>query len=251
MDEDLKAKIRTRITELPEDVREAIQSNALGDHIRQIGQKHKLHIDQMETLSQETYLTMLAFSPASQFVNNIVEQVRVPRDKAEEIANDINNQIFLSIRESMKKFADEQALLAATPPLTTPTTPTPAPAATATPAPSAPLTPSATPKPPLASVLPTASTPTTPQAPVSPPFRVSPPPIKPIIPTPAAQPTPLQPPPVSKPALGTPDMHAAEVMLNEKTVEVAALSSPQATQGGAKGNPIYKKDPYREPVDDK
>lgn len=82
--------------------------------------------------------------------------------------------------------------------------------------PSAPISsPSVAPKPSLVSVLPTASTP--PAPPMSP-----------------------------KPPMPVPDMHQADVMLSEKTLQVAPASAKKP-EPGAPG--IYKKDPYREPTE--
>lgn len=172
MDNDALKQIEQRLAELPTDVRAAIQDSALDTNIRAIGERHKLHIDQMGELGDETMLAMLGFSPLETFGRRLSSTLNLAPEAGEAIAGDISREIFGSIRESMKKFAEARK----------------------TPSPTAP-------------VQPVAATPQGPAAPQKPPL--------------------------------SPEMHQAEVMLSQKTVSLA----PAATE-----KPIYKADPYREPV---
>lgn len=64
----------------------------------------------------------------------------------------------------------------------------------------------------------------------------------PAAPKPAPTPAAVVMPPVA------PDMHKADVVLTEKTVSIPAPAAPKAPEAAQTGNPIYKADPYREPV---
>ncbi len=90
--------------ELPEDVRASIQSADLEAKIQKIGAKHQLHVDQIGNLLDETILVMLAFSDASEFTPNIQSRLGVTGEKAEAIAEDISNEVFMSIRQSLQDF---------------------------------------------------------------------------------------------------------------------------------------------------
>jgi hypothetical protein len=129
MNEDLVAQIQQRIGELPPDVQAAIASSDFDKKVQAVGQRHGLHIDQMEKLGDEVMLVMLGFMSAESFTSNIVAEVGVDAEKAGRIAADINAEILLPIRESLKTMPTSPAPSAAAPV----TTPAPAPSAPATP----------------------------------------------------------------------------------------------------------------------
>lgn len=112
MEEELQQQIQKRMDELPEDVRQAIQSAELGKKLQEIGNKHQLHIDQVGTLSDETVLVLLGFSDPGEFVGTLTEGLHIPSQEAEKIAGDVTEQVFLPIRESMQAFMEGQESLA-------------------------------------------------------------------------------------------------------------------------------------------
>lgn len=101
-------QIEQRLAELPQDVRDAVLSAQLGEHVREIGQRHALHIDQAGVLEDEVMLVMLGFFKPEDFSNQIAAQLRIPAADADAIAQEVNQQIFLPIRESMKRFAESK-----------------------------------------------------------------------------------------------------------------------------------------------
>lgn len=109
MNEDHVAQIQKRIEELPQDVQSAIASADFDQKIQKIGQKHSLHIDQVEKLGDEIMLVMLGFMNSDNFISNITTQVNVTPTQAAAIAADVNSEILFAIRESLKK-ANEEAL---------------------------------------------------------------------------------------------------------------------------------------------
>lgn len=106
--EELQKQIEERIAKLPEDIQLAIASNDLGKHIQTIGQRHQLHIDQMEMLQDEVMLVMLGFVNPEDFTAQLQEQVRIPGEKARGITTDIQNEIFMPVRESMKSLIPDE-----------------------------------------------------------------------------------------------------------------------------------------------
>ncbi len=125
MDIDIQAKIAQRLAELPPDVRHAIESASWEPKIREIGQRHALHIDQMGLLEDETLLVMLGFAGTDEFAPQIAEQLHIPPEKAQVLAAEVNTEIFLPIRESMKRFmeARHSAQPTVTPDVSTPQPP--------------------------------------------------------------------------------------------------------------------------------
>lgn len=109
MDDDITKKVQERYTELPADIRQAVESADLDAHIQTIGNKHRLHLDQMEALQDETLLVMLGFNDPSSFVNKLVAGLGLSQTQAEGVATDINNEVFAPIRESLKKFHAQPA----------------------------------------------------------------------------------------------------------------------------------------------
>lgn len=90
--------------------------------IRQIGAKHTLHIDQMGVLEAEAVDVMIGFTKPNDFVTHVAEVLQIDQAKAGAVARDVNDMLFLKIRDSMKKVAE---LGSVSPISSTPVTPTP------------------------------------------------------------------------------------------------------------------------------
>ena len=76
------------------------------DRIFEIGKKHGLQIDKIGALTQEIGWVMLGEKRAREFVENLAKALGVPHQKAYEIAQDVNHQVFFEIRENLKKIHD-------------------------------------------------------------------------------------------------------------------------------------------------
>lgn len=88
-----------RFERLPKTLREAISSIETADNIQEIGEKYKLHIDQVGKLGNETGLVMLGFTRPYLFPAKVAQALNIPREDASKIAQDINDKIFSQIRE--------------------------------------------------------------------------------------------------------------------------------------------------------
>lgn len=62
----------------------------------------------MGELEDEVFLVMLGFSNPDTFGVRLAQELHLAPEKGRAVAADVSNQIFLPIRESMKKFAEEQ-----------------------------------------------------------------------------------------------------------------------------------------------
>ena len=140
MEDDVMQKIKARIAELPQDVQDAILANDFEDRIAKIGQANRLHIDQIGSLGDETMLIMLGFASPQGFEGRLQQNLHLYDEQAATIAQAINNEIFLPIRESMKKIHGQDAPKEVPPPAPAPVVapePTPAPVAEVVPPPAA------------------------------------------------------------------------------------------------------------------
>ncbi len=93
---------------LPKDVQEAIISVDTAEAIRAIGEKHKLMIDKIGELADETGLVMLGITQAGQYVPHLIERLEVSQEIAQEITEEINTKILFPIRDSLRKIQEER-----------------------------------------------------------------------------------------------------------------------------------------------
>ena len=109
-----RPEINAQLAKLPKDLQEIILATETADKIRAIGQKYQLHIDQMGALDEEINNVLFGISPA----NNLVRQIRIKLGlelpMAEAIARDLNDQIFLKIRESLQSLHEADEAIGAT-----------------------------------------------------------------------------------------------------------------------------------------
>lgn len=95
--------LNDRFEQLPEDVRKAIIATPWKERLSQISDKHNLHIDQAGRLGEETVIVMFGLEHPDNLIPNIAKHIGVSEEKAEAIAEDLNREIFLKVRESLKK----------------------------------------------------------------------------------------------------------------------------------------------------
>lgn len=88
---------------VPEDIQEAIFSIDTTEKIQTIGKKYNLHIDQVGSLAHQVGLLMLGITKPNHFINEIALDMHITPQKASEVAQEVNEQIFKPIRESLKK----------------------------------------------------------------------------------------------------------------------------------------------------
>lgn len=88
---------------LPKDLKEAILSVDSAEKIRAIGEKYHLAIDKMGEMADETGLVMLGLTSPREFIPNLASRLNVDKEMARKIAEEINGQVFVRVRESLKK----------------------------------------------------------------------------------------------------------------------------------------------------
>jgi len=65
--------------------------------------EYKLAIDKVGALANESGMVMFGATRPKDFVSNLVSRLGVDKDTANKIASDVNSQVFLKVRESLKK----------------------------------------------------------------------------------------------------------------------------------------------------
>jgi hypothetical protein len=205
-----KEEIQKKLDSLPQDIKNFLYSLDFDVLIQQISAKNRLHIDQMAMLAAETNEVMTGFAEPKDFIPNLMQTLQIDQPKAEALARDVNDQIFVKIRESMRKVYEQSKV---------PPPPPPKP-----PAPPAPPPPPAPPKPPA--------------PPPPPPPKLSVPPV------PSAALAKEGP---KLPALTQADVALTQKTVSpppppKATQDTTPPQKPEPPKPGA-----YKADPYREP----
>ena len=100
--------IKEQFKKLPRNVQGAILSANLQEKLKRLTEKYHLRVDQAGSLETETLLVMLGLERPDSFSTNIEKEVRVSTEVAQQIANDVNAEIFLPIRESLKQLQPKE-----------------------------------------------------------------------------------------------------------------------------------------------
>ncbi|MFW5853510.1 MAG: hypothetical protein ACOCU8_02705 [Patescibacteria group bacterium] len=95
--------IQEKTKDLPEKVKEAFFSSETSKTIREVGQKNNLHIDQIGILADLTGQVLLGILPVSSFTRHLSNYLHIDTETAKFMAIEINEKIFLPIREDLKK----------------------------------------------------------------------------------------------------------------------------------------------------
>lgn len=94
---------------LPEEIKDAIVSVDNARMISALGKKYNLHIDKVGEIAEETGLVLLGLTHPTEFVSNLTKRLGIDRIIASQIASDINDQVFLKVRELLKDIQKETA----------------------------------------------------------------------------------------------------------------------------------------------
>lgn len=96
-------ELEEKYKQLPATIEEAIFGVNAEKTLEEIGKKHKLQIDRLGILANETRLVMLGLTHPKDFINNLAERLELNEETAKNIAQEINQRIFHEIREELKK----------------------------------------------------------------------------------------------------------------------------------------------------
>ena len=94
--------IKDQLATLPVNLQRAINATAWKDAVKQISQENNLNTDQSASLEQEVMLVIHAFEPLENFTTNMVREIGV----SEEIANNIANSVAEKILDPISQKAE-------------------------------------------------------------------------------------------------------------------------------------------------
>lgn len=104
-----KEQINQRFQMLPSKVQDIILSVEVANAIKEIAKKNDLHIDTAGLLNEEITYVMVGAEKSVNFISNLKRYLHLPENKINAIAGDVNQKIFLPVREALKNTANSSA----------------------------------------------------------------------------------------------------------------------------------------------
>ena len=92
-----------QLEKLPEQLKQLINSEQTLNSIKLIGGRHKLHMDQIGQLADETFKVVTGETKPYSYVNNLEEKLEIDHELANQITKEINKEIFEPIRQQLKE----------------------------------------------------------------------------------------------------------------------------------------------------
>lgn len=108
MDTNAKKILFERFQSLPPALQQAIRSGNLRDKLKGIAEKFKLHIDQAAALENQTVTVMMGLQTPLEYAKSLEDELLVSEDTSYYIAEEVNKEIFLPIREHLKKLFEDE-----------------------------------------------------------------------------------------------------------------------------------------------
>ena len=105
---------------LPESLKNALGSVDSAKRVVDIGRKYALHMDKLGELGAETGMVILGFTHPGQFLPRLTKRLGLSEEKVRPIAQEINTEVFLKIREALKMLHGESGEQSAVPIATSP-----------------------------------------------------------------------------------------------------------------------------------
>lgn len=92
---------------LPKSIKRVIYSLDIHNIVKSITDKHSLHVDTAGILDDEIMYAIVGITKVSDFIRNLKVQLKLPDNEVNVIAKDVNEKIFLPIREALKNVANK------------------------------------------------------------------------------------------------------------------------------------------------
>lgn len=102
-DPTLESDIRELMKEIPPPVRAFFASGKVETIAKNLMLKNRLHIDQGAIVEREVILLLLGLKNPTEFVQTLLEEARLDEQTVNSIVQDINAQIFVPLREEMRR----------------------------------------------------------------------------------------------------------------------------------------------------
>lgn len=103
-EENIEQIIKDHLKTLPDPVKDAIASFDWAREVFDIGRKHGMHVDRIADLQTEVMLVVIGLVSPRDFEIELNSRIERQEDKAVEIAEEVNEKVFLRIRNFMKDY---------------------------------------------------------------------------------------------------------------------------------------------------
>jgi hypothetical protein len=103
-------KVEEQLKKVPEEVKKLFFSMETAQQIQAVGEDNGLLLDQIDTLIEETGLTMIGLKPANRFVDTIISSLGIKDDVAKKIAGEINEKILSVIKTKSRVITEKNNL---------------------------------------------------------------------------------------------------------------------------------------------
>ena len=91
------------IASLPPPIRRVFQGDTIPKISRELYAKYQLHVDQGAILEREIIQLLLGVKDPTEFVETLENEAHLPKEKVVAIANDVNDRVFVPLREELRK----------------------------------------------------------------------------------------------------------------------------------------------------
>lgn len=98
-----KQQLLEMFARLPEPVQRLMYDVDVVKKIRDIGTKHKIHVDGLGDLAEEIGYVMVGANQAKDFALTIGQRLKLSQTEANPLAEEINREVFLPFREELMK----------------------------------------------------------------------------------------------------------------------------------------------------
>lgn len=89
--------------EIPAEILEAIKSSRVYLKLEEIGERYNLLLDQVGQLEVDTRMVMVGNLESEKFIETMAKNLEISMGMASKIASDINIEVFVPLRESLRK----------------------------------------------------------------------------------------------------------------------------------------------------
>ncbi|MEA2113344.1 MAG: hypothetical protein U9P63_01645, partial [Patescibacteria group bacterium] len=89
--------------QLPQTLRQTIPAVKTNDRIRKVAEKNNLNQEQLWNFSYIVGMVLLGETNITEFVKEIQEKCKMEEESARQVARDINQAVFLPVKEELKK----------------------------------------------------------------------------------------------------------------------------------------------------
>lgn len=108
-DPTLESDIKELMKEVPPPIRAFFASGKVETVAKSLMLKYQLHIDQGAILEREMILLLLGLKNPTEFVQTLLEEGKLDNQTINDIVQDVNAQIFVPLREEVRRGAGDQA----------------------------------------------------------------------------------------------------------------------------------------------